>query len=170
MSRATQQKLASLYKGRDIKDLWNLSKDAPVIEHPTRGKISPNQLRAEFANTPCPLCQHTMVQGKEQFITKSKQEAIERGYQYKTASGKKTINHVKISKCRCIYFHPHYVTLDHKLNKARLPELMFEYDNLQAICWKCNMAKSDDNAYKIKQNMNRIRLSSQSLQERFQTL
>ena len=26
---------------------------------------------------------------------------------------------------------------------------MFDYDNLQVICWKCNLAKGDNNAYDL---------------------
>ncbi|WP_199197440.1 HNH endonuclease [Chroococcidiopsis sp. CCALA 051] len=42
-----------------------------------------------------------------------------------------------------VYFHPNYVTLDHKTNKARYPEKMFDYSNLQIMCWQCNSNKGD---------------------------
>ena len=40
-----------------------------------------------------------------------------------------------------------YITIDHKVNKARCPQKMFDFDNLQAVCWRCNWEKSDDNTY-----------------------
>ena len=27
---------------------------------------------------------------------------------------------------------------------------MFDFDNLQLVCWQCNQAKSDDNAYELR--------------------
>lgn len=41
------------------------------------------------------------------------------------------------------------VTLDHVINKARHPELLFDYDNLEAICKSCNSKKGQDNTFTI---------------------
>ena len=47
--------------------------------------------------------------------------------------GKKVINQINQ-----IFFHPNYVTIDHIINKVRCPEKMFDFDNLQLVCWqKC---------------------------------
>lgn len=43
------------------------------------------------------------------------------------------------------------VTLDHVINKARHPELLFDYRNLEAICKSCNSKKGDDNTFTISQ-------------------
>ncbi|NJM64463.1 MAG: HNH endonuclease [Acaryochloris sp. RU_4_1] len=43
------------------------------------------------------------------------------------------------------------VTLDHVINKARHPELLFDYKNLEAICRSCNAKKGDDNTFAISQ-------------------
>ena len=48
-----------------------------------------------------------------------------------------------------VYFHPNFVTLDHKTNKARCPEKMFDYSNLQIMCWQCNNNKGDDNIFEL---------------------
>ncbi len=85
-----------------------------------------------------------MAHGKELYSTSSRQEAIKRGYEYVNKKGQKTINAIGN-----IYFHPNYVTLDHKVNKARCPERMFDYSNLQIMCWQCNTNKSDNNAFEI---------------------
>ena len=117
MNSIQTSQLSSLYRASDIQNLWNSGKNLPIIDHPQLGKISPNQLRASFVGKPCPFCGKKMVQGKIAHSTKSKSEAIARGYQYKDANGNDYINNIN-----SIYFHPNYITLDHKLNKARCPE------------------------------------------------
>lgn len=52
-----------------------------------------------------------------------------RGYEYINRWGNKVIN-----QAGDIFFHPNYVTLDHKHNKARCPEKMFDYSHLEAVC------------------------------------
>jgi 5-methylcytosine-specific restriction endonuclease McrA len=88
-----------------------------------------------------------MAHGKEIHSTSSRQEAIHRGYEYVDKRGKKAINATSN-----IYFHPNYVTLDHKINKARCPERMFDYSNLQIMCWQCNSSKGDNNAFELNYN------------------
>lgn len=134
--------LASIYNAQTINYIWRSSKKYLVIDHPTLGKISPNKLRATFAWKPCPFCGKTMVQGKKEYTTFSKKEAISRGYQYINNNGEKWINHIESE-----YYHPNYVTLDHKVNKARCPDLMFEATNLEGVCFKCNLEKRDNNCF-----------------------
>lgn len=136
--------LKTLYKASDIAAIWSASKNARVIDHPQYGLISPNQYRAKYKNKPCPYCGKKMAHGLNIHSTLSRQEAIRRGYEYIDRWGKKTIN-----KAGSRFFHPHYVTLDHKINKARCPELLFDYKNLEAICWHCNQSKGDDNAFEL---------------------
>jgi 5-methylcytosine-specific restriction endonuclease McrA len=83
-----------------------------------------------------------MVHGQHIYTTKIQQEAINRGYQFKDKNGNNDI--IKIGNN---YFHPHYVSLDHKTTKARCPELMFDYANLQIMCIRCNRRKGDDNTF-----------------------
>jgi hypothetical protein len=85
-----------------------------------------------------------MAHGKDFHSTPSKQEAVKRGYEYTDKWGKKVIN-----QAGGVYFHPNYVTLDHKTNKARCPEKMFDYSNLQIMCWRCNHNKGDDNTFEL---------------------
>jgi hypothetical protein len=143
-SKINKKELSSLYKGCDIADIWQASLNIQIIIHPNLGKISPNDFRSRHNGRPCPFCGKKMVHGKPAHSTKSKQEAIDRSYQYLDEQGNRTINRIGHT-----YFHPHYVTLDHKLNKARFPEKMFDFDNLQAVCWKCNHIKSDNNAFEL---------------------
>lgn len=142
------QELAALYSGADINELWQAAQKYPVINHPILGKISPNHYRVQHHQRPCPFCGQKMVHGKSIHSTKSKQDAIARGYQYLDQNGNEIIN-----RAGDTYFHPHYVTLDHKLNKARCPERMFDYSNLQIMCWKCNNLKGDNNAYELQHNL-----------------
>ncbi|MEQ9368347.1 MAG: hypothetical protein RIG63_04850 [Coleofasciculus chthonoplastes F3-SA18-01] len=93
-----------------------------------------------------------MVHGQFSHSTQSKQEAIKRGYQYQDANGVDGINQVGN-----LYFHPHYVTLDHKVNKARCSELLFESSNLQIMCWKCNREKGDNNNFEAEHTLNFVR-------------
>jgi hypothetical protein len=144
MNKLHKSKLKTLYKANEIKEIWDASHNLPVINHPQHGLISPNTYRMIKKDKPCPYCGQKMRHGKEFHSTQSKPEAIKRGYEYIDNNGEKTIN-----KAGNTYFHPNYLTLDHKINKARCPEIMFDYDNLEAICWKCNSAKSDDNTYEI---------------------
>lgn len=147
-SKTSRNSLYSSYKGDDIAKIWQASLNLKVISFPNLGKISPNDYRARYSTKPCPFCGIKMVHGQYHHSTRLKKEAIERAYQYINIKGEKTINYVG-----GVYFHPNYVTIDHKLNKARFPEKMFDYDNLQAICWKCNHNKSDNNAFEIEQDL-----------------
>ncbi len=81
-----------------------------------------------------------MVRGQDIHATTSIKEAKKRGYEYFNKRGEKLIN-----RAGYIYFDQNYITIDHKINKARCPQKMFDFDNLQAVCWRCNWEKSDDN-------------------------
>lgn len=151
MPNINKKNLSALYLSTDIGQIWQSSQMLPVIDHPVFGKISPHQYRTQYHQKPCPFCGQKMVHGKSQHSTNSKQEAISRGYEYQDAQGIKVINRIGNT-----YFHPHYVTLDHKLNKARMPEQMFDYDNLQIMCWKCNSTKGDNNAYELQHSLSYI--------------
>ncbi|HEY9861664.1 MAG TPA: hypothetical protein V6D16_19350 [Candidatus Obscuribacterales bacterium] len=149
MTNFNPQELAALYLSDDINDVWQASQNYAVIDHPSLGKISPNQYRVKYHQKPCPFCGQKMVHGKSAHSTNNQQEAIARGYQYLDKNGNKIIN-----RAGNTYFHPHYVTLDHKLNKARCPERMFDPANLQIMCWKCNNLKGDNNAYELQHSLN----------------
>ncbi|PZV27871.1 MAG: HNH endonuclease [Snowella sp.] len=149
MSEFPQTILKTLYKSSDINRIWRDNASQPVICHPQKGWISPNKYREIGKNRPCPYCAKKMVYGKDRYSTPSLQEAVKRGYEYLDNQGIKKINQIGNGN---LYFHPNYVTLDHKINKARCPELMFNYDNLEIICWKCNNEKSDNNAFELQFN------------------
>jgi hypothetical protein len=144
MNQLDKLKLKTLYKANEIADVWEAGQHQKLIDHPQHGWISPNQYRAEYKGKPCTYCGKIMVHGRDYHCTTSKQEAIKRGYEYTDEQGNKMINQAGNT-----YFHPNYVTLDHKLNKARFPEKMFDYDNLQIICWQCNIKKSDNNSFEL---------------------
>lgn len=144
MTTIHKVKLKTLYKASEIAEVWNASQKLAVIDHPKHGLISPNGYRAMYNAKPCPYCGQKMVHGKVLHSTSSNQEAIKRSYDYVDKSGKKVINQVN-----GVYFHPNYVTLDHKTNKARCPEKMFDYSNLQIMCWRCNNNKGDDNTFEL---------------------
>ncbi|GCL50257.1 hypothetical protein NIES3804_18240 [Microcystis aeruginosa NIES-3804] len=80
-----------------------------------------------------------MVLGQEIIYTFSMFISKNNNYQ-----GKKVINQINR-----IFFHTNYVTIDHIINKVCCPEKMFDFDNLQLVCWHCNQAKSEDNAYEL---------------------
>ena len=149
-----RRKLSSLYKSSEINTLWRESWNLPVIVHPKLGNISPYQLREQHAGKHCPICSKKMFFGI-QHKTRSKKEAIYRGYEYCSRDGKRKINKVGWGR-DTKYFHPHYVTLDHKINKARCPELMFEYGNLQIMCWQCNTEKGDNNFFELERDFDYI--------------
>lgn len=165
MSKPEKYSLSTLYKGSDINQVWTAAQTLPVIEHPKLGWISPNQFRSSFVGKPCPFCGQMMVQGQTIHSTNSKKEAIARGYQYKDIKGDDCINQIEST-----YFHPNYITLDHKLNKARCPELLFDYKNLQAMCWKCNLQKGDNNNFEVEHTFDFVSdLASEAL-DRYQEL
>lgn len=139
-----KNELKLLFCANDIQLTWNASQNLKVIFHPLHGMISPVKYRQLGKGKPCPYCARKMVIGKDIFSTNSEKIAIDRGYQYLNSDGRKYIN-----KAGSEYFHPNYVTLDHKINKARCPEKMFDFDNLELICWRCNMEKGDNNAYEL---------------------
>ena len=145
MSKSNKSQLKFLHKASDIQYIWNAAQSLKVINHPEHDWISPNKYRALSKGKPCPYCGKKMVHGKEFHSTISKLVAIQKGYEYTNKSGKKVINNIN----ETIFFHPNYLTLDHKINKARCPEKMFDYDNLEAVCWKCNREKGDNNSFKI---------------------
>lgn len=144
MTKISKSELSQLYRSEEISEVWNTSQHLKVIQHPTSGLISPNEYRTMGKDKPCPYCGRKMKQG-EDFKTASKTEAIKRGYEYDNANGQKTFNQIGT-----VFFHPNYVTIDHKINKARCPETMFDYDNLELICWKCNREKGNDNTYELR--------------------
>lgn len=164
-SKINKKELSSLYNGCDIADIWQASLNLKVIVHPNLGKITPNYFRSIHNGKPCPFCAKRMVHGQSMYSTQSKQEAIDRDYQYMDEQGNTAINRI-VNR----YFHPHYVTLDHKLNKARFPEKMFDYDNLQAVCWKCNCIKSDNNAFELLHDLKYIQELSISAFDRYPIL
>jgi len=148
MNKICKSKLKTLYKASEISDIWNASQNLAVINHSQYGWITPNQYRAKSKGKPCPYCGQKMVHGKDFSSTFSRYEAKVRGYEYIDKFGKKVINQTKDGR----FFHPNYVTLDHKLNKARCPEKMFDYDNLEAVCWRCNQEKGDNNSFELQHN------------------
>ena len=135
--------LSSVFNGRKINQIWKENANARLIEHPQLGLISANALRAKFADTPCPHCSKVMKHGSP-YKTQGRAEAIVRQFYYFDQDGNKHF-------CRIgnTYFSAQYVTLDHKLNKARFPNKMFDADNLEAICFRCNQIKSDNNLFGI---------------------
>jgi 5-methylcytosine-specific restriction endonuclease McrA len=164
ISKTDKANLLSLYRGDDINDLWSASQNAPLIDHPTLGKVSPYTYRSMFHGKPCPFCGKKMVHGLSHRTT-NKQTAIDSGYSYVDSSEKTIINQAGNT-----YFHPHYVTLDHKLNKARFPEQMFEISNLQIICWKCNRSKGDNNAFEILHSLGTIQSLADEALKRYDIL
>lgn len=168
MIKIHKRKLAMLYQGKDINLIWSKSLHLAAIDHPELGKISPHQYRLQYHDRPCPFCAKKMVHGS-QHSTHCKDEAIARGYQYIDTAGNTTINTAGKGATRR-YFHPHYVTLDHKINKARCPERMFDYNNLQIMCWKCNCEKGDNNAYELLHNRSYIQDLAQETLKRYPKL
>ena len=164
-SKVNKKEVSSLYNGCDIADIWQASLNLKVIVHPNLGKITPNHFRSMHNGKLCPFCAKRMVHGQSTYSTQSKQEAIDRDYHYMDAQENTTFNRIGNR-----YFHPHYVTLDHKLNKARFPEKMFDYDNLQAVCWKCNCIKSDNNAFELLHDLKYIQELSISAFDRYPIL
>ena len=136
--------LKTLYKTSEIAKVWSANHNLRIIAHPIYGLISPDAYRTMYGSKPCPYCGQKMVHGKNIHSTPSKQVALQRGYEYVDKQGKKTTN-----QAGGVYFHPNYVTLDHKTNKARCPEKMFDYRNLQIMCWRCNHNKGDDNTFEL---------------------
>lgn len=165
MTKIDRSKLKTLYEASKIAEIWNASKQLTVINHPKYSWISPNQYRAKSKGKPCPYCGQKMVHDQDINSTFSRQEAVKRGYEYIDKSGKKTINQAGGN-----FFHPNYVTLDHKINKARCPEKMFDYDNLQVICWRCNRDKGDDNTYELQYNREHLDALTDEALSRYQLL
>lgn len=157
--------LSAQYRGADINTIWQHSQNLCVIDHPEYGRISPNEYRARHVGKPCPFCGQRMVQGSEAQTTR-RQEAIARGYQYQNEEGQLVINRAGNHQNGYTYFHPHYVTIDHRINKARCPERMLDAENLQAMCWKCNNDKGDNNAFELQHTLNYIKdLAQDTLDE-----
>ena len=135
--------LSSLFSSSKISLIWEENGNAKLIAHPNYGMISPNAFRAKFANTPCPHCLRIMRHGNS-YKVQGREEASARNFYYLDSNGNRHYCHIGNT-----YFSELYVTLDHKLNKARFPDKMFDADNLEAICWKCNQIKSDNNLFGI---------------------
>ena len=165
MNKIYKSELKILYKASDIQYVWDSSKNLDVINHPQDGWISPNQYRAKSKGKPCPYCGKKMVHGKDFHSTSSKKEAIKRGYEYVDKHGKKFIN-----QAGDFFFHPNYVTLDHKLNKARCPEKMFDYNNLEAVCWRCNREKGANNSFELQHNQKYLDSLADEALARYPTL
>lgn len=144
MDRNFLNNLKYLTDAKEINLAWSSMQNQPIIDHPEFGKISPNDYRAKYNRKICPFCAQRMVHGQDLHMTRSRNDAISRKYEYVDKNGEKKINNANGR-----YYHPHYVTLDHIVNKARCPELMFEANNLQIMCWKCNLEKGDNNSYEI---------------------
>ncbi len=148
MSNQARKKLfnlAQLYQAHEVQDTWNAAKGESVIEHPDKGLISPNQYRqmGSRLGKRCPYCGQKMTYG-DSYKASSREEAIKKGFEYINKQGQKTIN-----KAQSIFFDRKYLTLDHKLTKARCPERMFDFDNLQFVCWECNQEKGSNNAFDV---------------------
>lgn len=152
MPKLNPSELSALYKSSDISDTWSAGQSSKLINHPHYGYISPNKFRSMHHGKPCPFCGQHMVHGQHTYSASTKKEAINKGYEYTNKEG-----NVVIAQAGQRYFHPHYVTLDHRVNKARCPEQMFEYENLQIMCWKCNNNKGDNNAYELEQSFDFVR-------------
>lgn len=165
MNRIPKSQLCILYNANKISEIWNSSQNLNIINHPQHGLISPNAYRILKKGKPCPYCGQKMVHGQEFYSTESKLEAIKQGYEYIDKNGQKIINQAGVK-----YFHPNYVTLDHKINKARCPEKMFDYDNLEVICWKCNLSKGDDNTYEIQHTFNYLEALTEEVLSRYKPL
>ena len=163
MAGISKTELNHLYKGKDIGSIWSSAKTLDVIKHPQYGYISPNKFRLINSSKPCPYCAKRMVHGQSDHATNSKEEAKKRGYEYINNQGEKVIN-----RAGDIYFHPNYITIDHKINKARCPQKMFDYDNLQAVCWRCNREKSDDNTYDSKHTREHLKALVEETLARYQ--
>jgi hypothetical protein len=144
MDRNFLNNLKYLYDPKEIAVTWSEMQSKAIIDHPEFGKISPNDYRARFDGKVCPFCAQRMVHGQNLHTTQFKKEAIFRKYEYVNKKGVKYINNAGGR-----YYHPHYATLDHIVNKARCSELMFQADNLQIMCWKCNLEKGDNNNYEV---------------------
>ncbi|NEO54469.1 MAG: HNH endonuclease [Okeania sp. SIO3B5] len=161
MSKVRLDKLYTLYDASEIKDIWDAAQTVPCIKDPKEGLISPYKYRTNKSFKPCPYCGKKMVHGR-QYSTQSKEEAKKRGYEYKTVDGKLYIN-----QAGSFYYHEHYVTIDHKLNKARFPEKMFDYDNLEAICWRCNNEKSDNLIFELEHKLEHLKSLKESVFNRY---
>ena len=72
-------RLSPLFCGTKINQIWRDLANEDVINHPQFGWISPNTLRAQYANTPCPHCLRTMVHGTA-YKTQDKEEAENRKF------------------------------------------------------------------------------------------
>ena len=100
-----------------------------------------------------------MVHGSA-YKTQDKEEAEKRNFFYRTKDNKK-----KFCQAGNTYFSNQYVTLDHKLNKARFPHKLFDADNLEAICWKCNDIKSDNCLFGISRQRKKSRNKIKKMRE-----
>ena len=165
MAIVSKAKFETLYKADEIAAIWSAGQNLAVIDHPQHGLISPNRYRAMYKSKPCPFCGQKMAQDKAFHSTSSKQEAIKRGYEYLDKLGNKIINQISGT-----YFHPNYITLDHKTNKARCPEKMFDYDNLQIMCWRCNHNKGDDNTFELQHTCDHTDALANEALDRYQLL
>lgn len=151
-------KLSPLFNARKINKIWQENSHVNLIDHPQLGMISANALRAKFADTPCPHCSRIMKHGSS-YKTQENVEAIARQFYYfDDRDGER-----HFCKIGNTYFSDRYVTLDHKLNKARFPNKMFDPDNLEAICFKCNQIKSDNNIFGILRARDNSRTSRKKL-------
>ena len=158
-------KLASLHDSKKIAEVWNNAQNKPLIKHPQKGWISPNKFRSSYKNKPCPYCGKKMVQGQDEHCVLGREAALARGYDYKNKKGNLTFNQIGNT-----YFHQNYVTLDHKMNKARFPELMFDFSNLEVICWRCNNEKKDNNAFELEHNLEHAESLYQFAKEKYKKL
>lgn len=158
-------RLAGLYDSKKINEIWHSHQNIPLINHPQQGWISPNKFRSLYDNKPCPYCGKKMVKGGEKYSTLSKEIALKRGYRYRNSQGNLTFNRIGN-----VYYHPNYITLDHKMNKARFPELMFDFENLEAICWVCNQEKKDNNAFELEHNLEYFEALCKEVNERYKKL
>ena len=97
-------RLSPLFCATKINQIWRDLANQDVINHPHFGLISPNTLRAQYVNTPCPHCLRTMVHGSA-YKTENKEEAENRNFFYRTKDNKK-----KYCQAGNTYFSNQYVS------------------------------------------------------------
>ena len=49
-----------------------------------------------------------------------------------------------------------FCTVDHIMPKSKYPELTYEYSNLEVICRKCNISRSNDTFYEMRERVKEI--------------
>ncbi|WLT39752.1 hypothetical protein NON20_10210 [Synechocystis sp. B12] len=81
--------LKYLTDAKEINLAWSSMQNQPIIDHPEFGKISPNDYRAKYNRKICPFCAQRMVHGQDLHMTRSRNDAISRKYEYVDKNGEK---------------------------------------------------------------------------------